>query len=81
MASYLAISDFYSIGEEQRYRAGTGTERENNSANAEGESVGSLGQESAGDGNEGNKVEAMRAERSPEESSPEIHNDIDTSGQ
>ena len=80
MASYLAISDFYSIGEEQRYRAGTDTELENISANAEGDSVGSLDQESAEDSNEGNKVEAMRAERSPEESSAEIHNENDTSG-
>ena len=79
MASYLAISDFYSIGEEQRYRAGTVTELEDFPANAQGDSIGSLDQESAGDGNEGNKVEAMRAERSPEESS-ETHDDNDTSG-
>ena len=81
LASYLAISDFYSIGEEKRYRAGTGTEREAISAIAEGDSVGSLDQESAGGGNEGSRVEAMRAERSPEESSSETHNDNDTSGQ
>ena len=80
MASYLAISDFYSIGEEQRYRAGTGTELEDVSANAEGDSVGSLDHESAGDGNEGNEVEAMRAERSPEESSAETHNENHTGG-
>ena len=76
MASYLAISDFYSIGEEQRYEAGTGTEREAISAIAEGDSVGSLDQESAGDGNEGNRVK-----RSPEESSSETYNDNNTNGQ
>lgn len=76
LASYLAISDFYSIGEEQRYRAGT--ERESISANAEGDSVGSLDRESTGDGNEGNKVEGTRTERSPEESSTETHNDNDS---
>ena len=80
MASYLAISDFYSIGEEQRYRAGTGTEPEDVPVNAEGDSVGSLDQESAGDGNEGNKVEAMRAEHLPEESSAETHNENHTGG-
>ena len=80
MASYLAISDFYSIGEEQRYRASTDTKLEDISATAEGDSVGSLDEESAGDGNEGNNVETMRAERSPEESSAEIRNENDTSG-
>ena len=80
VASYLAISDFYSIGEEQRYRAGTGTKLKDISADAEGDTLDSLDQESAADGNEGNKIEAMRVERSPEESSAEIHNDNDTSG-
>ena len=80
MASYLAISDFYSIGEEQRYRSGTGTEREDTSASTEGDSVNPLDQMSAGDENEGNELEAMRAERSPEESSPKTHNDNGTSG-
>ena len=79
MASYLAISDFYSIGEEQRYRGSTGTKPEDVSADAEGDSVASLDQESAGDENEGNKVEAMRAECSPEGNSAATHNANDTS--
>ena len=80
MTSYLAIADFYSIGQDQRHRAGTGTEREDIFANAEEDSVGPLDEESAGDENEDNKVEAMRAHRSPEESSPKTHNDNDTNG-
>ena len=79
MTSYLAIADFYSIGEDQRHRAGTSTEREDISADAEEDSVDSLNQESVGDGNEDNKVEATRAERSPEENSPKTHNDNDPS--
>ena len=75
MASYLAISDFYSIGEEQRYDAGTDLEIASGSAG--GGSSGPLDQTSTRDEDESNDIEFSRAERSlPWESPAEAHHDI-----
>ena len=78
MASYLAISDFYPIGEEQRYS--TDIELEDISASAEGSSADSLDQESARDESGGNEVGTMRAERSlPGAIHAQVYNEIDSS--
>lgn len=72
MASYLAIADFYTIGEEQRYNARM--DLENVVSSAEGGNSSALGQGSARDENEGSEVEMIRTEPSlPEESPAEAH--------
>ncbi len=63
MASYLAISDFYSIGEEQRYNPGT--DLVNNSGSAEEDNSGQSSQVSGKSDDERNEVEMIRVERSP----------------
>lgn len=78
MASYLAISDFYSIGEEQRSNASTGLE--NVSASAEDSTSGSLDQASAKDEDDYNEMETIRTERSqPGHSLTETDQDIASS--
>ena len=74
MASYLAIADFYAIGEEQR--DDPRTDLENFFVSAEERSSSPLEQEIARDGNEGSEGEMIRTERSlPEESPAEAHHD------
>lgn len=64
MASYLAISDFYSIGEEKRYHSSTDT-------------LSPLDQQSAKEEDEQNEAEKTRMERSLSRSSPDkVHQDI-----
>ena len=78
MASYLAISDFYSIGEEQRYNSGT----EDVSASAHEGSTGSLDQQSAIDEDEYHIPEAVRTERSlPVDGFAEAHQDVGISNE
>ena len=80
MASYLAISDFYSIGEEQRYDADT--DLRNVSGSPEGDSPGPLDQMSARDEDEdeSNGIGMRSTERSlPMESSAEAHHTIGSS--
>lgn len=78
MASYLAISDFYSIGEEQRYDADT--DLENVSASPEGAGSGPLDQMSAEDNDEINEIEKRGAERSlPKEKPAEAYHAISSS--
>ena len=76
--SYLAISDFYSIGEEQRYDVGT--DPEDIKTSAEGGSAGLLDQEPVRDENEANGVELTRAKRSLLKKCPaDSYNDNDSS--
>ena len=78
MASYLAIADFYTIGEEQRHNART--DLANVVSSAEGGSSGPLEQRSARDENEGSEIEMTRTEPSLPEGSPaEAHNDNNSS--
>lgn len=62
MASYLAISDFYSIGEEQRYNPST--DQVNTSGSAEGDSSGQSSQVSCKNEDERNEIKMIRMERS-----------------
>lgn len=78
MTSYLAISDFYSIGEEQRYDVDT--DLENASASPERAGPTPLDQMSAEDNDESTEIEMRRAERSlPRESPAEAHHAISSS--
>lgn len=80
MASYLAISDFYSIGGEQRFD--TGTDLGNVSGSPEGGSPGPLDQISARDEDEDESsvIGMRRTETSPpRESSAEAHHTIGSS--
>ena len=78
MASYLAIADFYTIGEEQRHNART--DLANVVSSAEGGSSSPLEQGSARDENEGSEIEMIRTEPSLPEGSPaEAHNDNNSS--
>lgn len=78
VASYLAISDFYSIGEEQRYNHRT--DLESVSTSVEEDNSGPLDQASAKDEDERNEVEINRTEPSIPEGSPaEAHQDIASS--
>ena len=63
VASYLAISDFYPIGEEQRSNASTGLR--NISTSADESNSGPLDQASPKDENERDEVETTSPERSP----------------
>lgn len=75
MASYLAISDFYSIGEEQRYEADSSLRSV--STGVEEDTQALLDQESAKDEDERNEVDISRTEHSLPGGSPvEAHQDI-----
>ncbi len=78
MASYLAISDFYSIGEEQR--DDYSTEPSNVSASAEENSLGLRDLISAKHEDESNGLEIIKPERSvPRESPAKAYQDINVS--
>ena len=73
MASYLAISDFYPIGEEQRYNSST----EDVSAGAREGSSGPQDQDSAMDEDENHETEAVETEHSlPRDDPAEAHQTI-----
>ncbi|KAF6221664.1 hypothetical protein HO133_001632 [Letharia lupina] len=75
---YLAISDFYSIGEEQRYNRST--DPKSVSASAEEGDSGPQDQVSAKDEDQSNEVDIIRTERSLPRASPtETHEDIASS--
>ena len=79
MASYLAVSDFYPIGEERRYNHSI--DLENDFATAEEDTSGLLDRVSAKDEDKGDEVKTSRTERSPAGSSPaEAHQNSAISG-
>lgn len=71
-ASYLAISDFYSIGEDQRYNSST--ELRSVSSSADESASRSLDQIIARDEDEGKEVEVIRTESSLTRGSPAKEN-------
>ena len=80
MASYLAISDFYPIGEDQRYSSSTSTELRNVSSSADEVTSAPLEQNTAPDEDERKEIEVVRTERSLTRGSPaKAHQDIASS--
>ena len=74
MASYLAVSDFYPIGEDRRYNHSI--DLENDFAIAEEDTSGLLDRVSAKDEDRGEEVKISRTDHSPAGSSPaEAHQD------
>ena len=79
MASYLAISDFYPIGEEQRYYSST--EPDSFSASAGENHTGPFNQVPAVDKNEDDEIEPIKAENSlPGKILAKAYQDIDSGG-